>query len=316
LGAKQVKLADEREEAFARYHKLMQKADESRTAAVSSDCVVAILEGFLEWCSRNREPRTYEWYKDRLQSFARTIPRKLPTTALKPFHIEAWTNRHQSWNPGMRRGAMQAVQRAMNWGVKQGYLDRSPLVGLEKPPQGKREVVVEEDTYRRLLDLVQDQEFRDLVTTCWETGCRPQEILLVAGKHVDADHRRWVFPPQEAKGKRRHRIVYHTDTSWAITQRVMLKYQDGPLFRNTDGRPWTPDSVGCRFYRLQKRLGRRYCLYHFRHTWITRMLKGGVDPLTLATLAGHVDTTMLTKFYAHVAADTSYLQRAARALSA
>jgi hypothetical protein len=55
-------------------------------------------------------------------------------------------------------------------------LDKSPIGYMEKPPPGKREVVIDYLTYQRMLTLTATQQFRDLITVSWETGCRPQEI--------------------------------------------------------------------------------------------------------------------------------------------
>ena len=50
-----------------------------------------------------------------------------------------------------------------------------------------------------------------------------------------------------------------------------------------------------------------------RHSWMTRLLKSGVDPITIATLAGHVDTSMLARQYQHVAQDPVFLREKLRA---
>lgn len=65
-------------------------------------------------------------------------------------------------------------------------------------------------------------------------------------------------------------------------------------------------------YKLARKHGRKYTLYHLRHSWATRALQRGVDPLTVATLMGHADPSMLAKVYAHLAQDPEYLQKAAR----
>jgi integrase len=112
---------------------------------------------------------------------------------LRPFHLQQWVDSHPDWNPGMKRGRMQAVQRALNWAVKQGRIEKSPIAFVEKPPPGKREVVIDYPTYQRMLDLTWTQEFRDLITVSWETGCRPQEIWRVAGSS----------PPRNRRARRR-----------------------------------------------------------------------------------------------------------------
>jgi hypothetical protein len=41
----------------------------------------------------------------------------------------------------------------------------------------------------------------------------------------------------------------------AITQALMLRNPQGPLFGNCHGEPWTTDAVGCAFDRLTIRMG-------------------------------------------------------------
>ncbi|MCA9049836.1 MAG: hypothetical protein KDA89_13970 [Planctomycetaceae bacterium] len=64
-----VRLGTKREEAFQAYHEL--KA--SQAPASQADSVASLAECFLEWCRKNRSPRTYEWYKEFLSSFVKSI---------------------------------------------------------------------------------------------------------------------------------------------------------------------------------------------------------------------------------------------------
>jgi integrase len=137
-----------------------------------------------------------------------------------------------------------------------GLIESSPVRHVEKPRAGRRDVVIKPDEFAWILARVVDAEFRDLVTVCWETGCRPQEILSVEARHVDRAGARWVFPPEEAKGKRRHRVVYLSEAAPEITERLAARWPRGPLFRNTDGRPWRPYALNCRFARLRRAWGR------------------------------------------------------------
>ncbi len=49
-----------------------------------------------------------------------------------------------------------------------------------------------------------------------------------------------------------------------------------------------------------RKLGTKYCLYAFRHTFANRLLGAGIDSLTVSTLLGHVDGTMLSRVYQHL----------------
>jgi integrase len=254
------------------------------------------------------------------------------------------------------------VQRAFNWAAKMGLIEQSPVQHIEKPRPGRRDVVITPEEYAWILGQVKDEEFRDLLVVCWETGCRPQEILAVETRHVDLDGGRWVFAPDEAKGKKAHRVVYLTDRALEITRRLTARHPEGPLFRNTDGRPWHPYALNCRFGRLRLAHGRRrlqelglmppklkrlrvaqrlnpdgreshrraveerrsgiaqlasrhgtkWCLYHFRHSFATRMLEAGTDSLTVSALLGHADGAMLAKVYSHLSRNGAYLRNAVK----
>ena len=305
LHGKQINLGNDQEEAFARYHQIM--AGQAPTGTQVS----GILDAYLDWCKLHRDPKTYLWYKIRCKSFWESMKSRdlsmLDAADLKPLHLEEWLQEHPTWNPGMRRTALRAIQRSYNWAVKQGRLDRSPIAHMEKPPQGQRDNVILPEMYDTILGKVKGP-FRDLLVVAWEVGCRPQEILRVEARHFDGE--KWVFPKKESKGKKRIRIVYLTEAAVEIVRRRAKDFPSGPIFRNRSGKPWTPYSVNCRFCRLQLKIGRKFALVDFRHSFVTRLLKAGIDPITISTLCGHADLSMIAKVYAHLQQDAGHLQKA------
>jgi integrase len=56
----------------------------------------------------------------------------------------------------------------------------------------------------------------------------------------------------------------------------------------------------------------RYSLYTFRHSWCTHALERGVDAVTVATLMGHRDTTMISRVYSHLMQRRDHLRDAVR----
>jgi integrase len=238
--------------AFARFHELMAQPIRRRPV---SQLLVALIDAYLEWCAQHRAPDTYIWYRDRLQRFAEVYP-QLTVRDLRPFHVQQWLDRMTGVVSGTKRNYCRAVKRVLRWAEQQGYIDRNPIAHLEQPKGGRRETVVSPDEFQQLLALVTDAAFRDLLTTTWETGCRPQELLRVEARHVDLKHRRWVFPESEAKGGWL-RIVYLTDSALATTRRLLLQHPTGRLYRNSAGKAWTTDAVNCAFVRLQVKMGRQ-----------------------------------------------------------
>ena len=222
VAGKQVNLGPDYETAMCRYHELMGRP-KAVAQPVASDAVLGVLDAFLDWCQKHEAGRTYDWYRDYLESFARAIPPGLTMARLKPFHVQQWLDANPGWKTG-KRGAVIAVQRAFNWAVRMGLIEANPTRSMEKPKAGRREHVISSDQFKTILSLVRDVEFRDLLTVCWETGCRPQEALSVEAGHVDVAEGCWLFPVDESKGKERQRIVYLTDTALAITRRRMAAH--------------------------------------------------------------------------------------------
>jgi integrase len=144
----------------------------------------------------------------------------------------------------------------MKWAVKQGYVDRNPIAELEVPNAEHREVAISQAEFDDWMSFVRNPSLADLATVTWQTGCRPQESTRVEARHVDLTNQRWVFRKSESKMKRITRVVYLTDEAFEITKRLMLAHSNGPIFRNTNGRPWTKDAVNCGFHAVQIRMGK------------------------------------------------------------
>lgn len=231
--------------------------------------VASVFERFLAWCQVNRSERTYEWSRNHIQSFcdslkARSVlPATMPASDLAPIHVTEWVDANRvkrpgkrSWGPNHCRGAITAVVRAFSWAFKQRLVPENPLRGIEKPAAKRREQVLTREEFDTLLGHVKDDCFRSVLEFCWETGCRVQELRLLDASHYKADRGRFELPPRQSKGKKRWRLIYLTERAVAIVAPLVLKHPEGPIFRNEDGVPWDAQNFNCRFFRLQRRLGR------------------------------------------------------------
>jgi integrase len=301
-------LGPDKDAAFQKYHELMAAGEEPEQA--TSNLAVAILDAFLEWVQHHQEVRTYDFHKMHLTTFAKSLPRGMLVAQLKPFHVTQCMDAQTTWGANTKNGFCRSVCRAFNWAVKQGLIEKSPVNGVEKPPTERREDVVTPEEFEAFLALYPDQPFRDVLITAWDTGCRPQELTRVEARHVDHEGKRWIFTVKSSKGKRKPRIVYLTERSYEITKRLCQEQPTGKLFRNRDGEPWSKHTINRRFLRKKKRLGRKICLYIFRHSFATRLLLAGVDPMVVATLLGHANTNMLANHYSHLYKNPDHLRRA------
>lgn len=299
INGRRFNLGNDREAAHVRFHELMLTGGEDRPVGPIS--VFSLFDQFLEWCQAQRAQQTYEWYCKNLEAFAKYLKVDRPAASLRPLHLIQWTAKHPKWSTTTQRNALRSVQRAFRWAFRIGLIEANPIEYVEKPSAKRREQIVSPEEYPIVLANIRSKPFRDLVVAAWETGARPQELVRLEVRHVDLANSRWVFPPSESKIKTRHRIVYLNAEARRLTCKLTAVAKSGHIFRNQVGTPWQPYSIGCQFSRLKARIDRRLCLYTFRHSFATRMLTAGVDPMTVATLLGHSDTSMLGKVYQHLA---------------
>ncbi len=307
IGRKLVKVADcdcTYEQAFQEYAKIVSQPYEPPGRLT----IGVLLNSFLDWCQSNRAETTYEWYRRFCKSFVRHTGVGLKVSDVKPYHVQDWLSReYRDVSSTTKNDAIRALQRAFNWGMKNGRIDRNPIIGMEKPSRKPREAVLTEKQFHELLGHVKDQEFRDYLCFMWETGCRPQEIRLIERKHRDCNM--IVLERQSSKGEKYNRVIYLNHAAKEILDRLN---KSGPLFRNSNGKPWTANIVRCRFRTLKRKMNMPE-LYAttLRHSLATNSLKNGMDTTTASILMGHQDPSTLIRNYQHLAKDHDYLANAA-----
>lgn len=306
IHGRQLKLGMNKDAAFTEWHRL-----EAAPAPVAADLVVGVIEGYLEWCQKNRSPRTYEWSHNHLESFCKSLPNPKAFTILdlKPHYVVSWADTHMGWGPSQKRGAIGAVQRAFNWAEEMQHIERNPIRKITgKPAQSRNEEYLTPKQFTKVIAYYEPGDsFRDLLEFTWETGCRPQEVKAIEARHYAPERQRIEFPPSEAKGKKRWRSIYLTNRADAIVRGLVKQFPEGTIFRNEDGNPWTAWATNCRLERLKKKLGFKVSVYILRHSFCQRMLEAGLDLTTVSALMGHSNSVMVSAVYSHMTKAKDFL---------
>jgi integrase len=298
--------ADEKE-AWTEYHRLMA----GRLNLGRQPLIVDLLEAYLAWCEVNRAPATYRLHRTYCSSFARSIPKSLRLESLKHQHVIRWVDDNwpvAEFSQNTRGSAISIIQRALNWAVRMGHLDRSPLVGLEKPSRTKREAYLWPEQYEQLLGRIRDEAFRDYVEILRHTGCRPKEARVVEAAHFIRQEECWILPAGLCK-QGRSRTILLDSRAMEISTKQAAKYPKGPLLRNARGKPWTKGAIVNRFWRLQQKLDFEVTAYSVRHTFATDAILQGVDLITIAEMMGHTDLRMLSQVYQHINKRRDHLRK-------
>lgn len=310
-------LGPDEDEAQRKFHAIKAKTPAEieqarKLESITEDSVASILDDFLTWTQENRAEQTYKGYRWFCESFCKYHP-ALTVAELTALHVTVWLNAAETWGSTTKKDAITALNRGLNWAVKNRGLDRNPIHGMEKPRANVRTETITPEEFQEILKHTRDQEFRDLLIASWDVGARPQETKGLEARHVDTEKCRAVLLTQESKGKKTPRVMYFpTERTMEIIRRLVVKHPEGKIFRNTRGNPWTGFAVKCRFAKLEQKIGKRFNQYMFRHTWITRKLIGGVDSHIVAKLSGHQDTGMIDRVYSHAADDYEYMLEQAK----
>jgi|LSQX01.2.fsa_nt_gb integrase len=310
LGGVQHKLVEGRENKKAAQTKFHELSLLIAAAPQSSDARVAdISEAFLQWSERHQSAETYRGYLFYVQSFCESAG-FLSVQELRPFHVQRWLD-SKPWNPTTQYNAVRGALRVFNWAVKQGLIEKSPLKGMERPRPKSRECYLTDAEFR-LLRRAASRPFKLFLIALRLTGARPSEVRRLTWEQVRDDC--WILGEHKTSGKvDKPRVVYLPHRMRVITAVLRRESTSKYVFVNCRGGQWTTNAVRLQMARLRKKVGLREnaCVYEIRHAYGTYGLLNGVGAATLAELMGHVDTTMISRVYGHLADQHEHLLAAA-----
>jgi len=222
---------------------------------------------------------------------------QLAASALTALHIDEWLNAHPAWK-GCRRLRIQALKRAMSYGVERQLIKVNPIAGYKVGKSRGRITYFTPEQEAALLRQA-NPGLRMAIQVCIRTGLRygAEYIPLTAQQIVDlGDRMEWRVTPKRTKRSEKYRLVRVADAAIiALAREQINRHPAGPIFRNERGDPWKGDNLTMAFTRLRRRVERiegiqfdaDACMNTCRHTYAKRTLQGywTGKPTTTETLA-------------------------------
>lgn len=195
-----------------------------------------------------------------------------------------------------------------------------PFRAVEEPRQN----YLTPEEQQRLLNAIQDADFRILVAGALATGCRYGELCRMKVEDFDPSGAGSVLVRIAKSGKPRRVLL--TQEGRAFFQCLTAGHAPGELIfqhQAFDGRDWKGERVQREWKRSeQQRPMREACIaaclpvmgfHQLRHSYASALVAAGMPLALVAKLTGHADTRMLERHYAHLA--PSDLSRALEAMA-
>jgi integrase len=291
-----------------------RKHQEDLPSVPSWMLVENILNGFLKHSLAEHEPKTYRWYKGLFGTFLPTYG-KLRVTQIAKKHVQAWV-KARGYNPTSQNRAIGALKRAFQWAFEEEHISRNPIGHLRKPKSLVRERILTHEERQLILTSIRGQAFRDFVRAMSLTGCRPGEIARLRKEDIDLGRGLWIFNKHKTVKKTgRPRIIYLCAEALELTKALFAKCtDDGPIFRNSRGQPWSGNAIRIRFRNLRRKHPelKGVIAYTYRASFATDALEAGVPDASVAALLGHTNTDTLHRFYARLSQKVDHLKAAAQ----
>src|SRR5262249_16956374 len=140
---------------------------------------------------------------------------------------------------------LAVLARAFYHAERARIIDRTPLIGLRKPPIASRaaDAMVTADQHAKL-SAASPPYFRQFLEMLYLSGCRPAEAAQLAAADVGWEAGTAVIRKHKTMRKGKRRVLYLTPAALALLRELAAFNPTGPLFRNRIGKPWTRSAIG------------------------------------------------------------------------
>lgn len=272
--------------------------------------VEEVINGFLADCEGRVKQTTLRWYRDFLTPF-QAKHGKLEAIGLTCPLAEAYS-RKPEWCETTRHDFLGTLVAAFRWAERAKLIDRTPLVGLRRPPQKSRgeTALITAEEHSRLLSQA-PPPFAMLLRVLWAVGCRPTEAASITAENFDAEAGLVRLAEHKTAHKGKRRVLYLPPEIVALLRKQRKRHPQGALLRNRSGKPWTAWAITKAMSYCRERAGIPHAIaYGLRHSFATDALANGVPDAQVAALLGHSGTAMLHKHYSHLGARAQVLKEA------
>jgi integrase len=262
---------------------------------------------FLKSQEQVLRPNTIHGYKASLKNLKPRFGAKL-LDEISAEEIEKFKTARleQKRSPSTVNRDLAFLRRVLLYGVKVDKITTTPFVGhkVEFLKENRRERIINFDEERRYLAAAR-QPLRDVAVLMLELGLRPSEACAIRRQDVHHLHGSPYLHIPGGKTPNARRDVPITDRSKQVLKARLAAAKGDYLFplRIGNGSDWTSPmnelDPAHRVALRESKITAKFRIYDLRHTYGTRAIESGTDPLTLMKLMGHEELST-TERYVHL----------------
>jgi integrase len=311
-----------RKEVADKLRELRRKHEEGISRQGAKLTMTDFLDRWLEEVVRVRnKPRTYELYRQIINTHIRPKIGSVLLMALRPDHVQALINSIKK-SPRTVRNVRAVLRRALNQAIRWRYIEYNAAALVEIPRAQKQEVKpLTPEEARRLLDTIKNHRLEALYLMALLLGLREGEVLGLLITNLDFEKGTVrIDGALQWQGGKLIRETVKTEASVrtlplpadlapllkAHLERQLAAFPTNPyVFTSTTGTPLSRYNIYRQFKRLLVKAKLRDMRFHdLRHSCATFLIASGVHPRTIMAILGHSQISTTMNIYGHVLEET------------
>jgi integrase len=276
-----------------KWHKFMREG--SPEDMQLDDLIALFIDSLPEGDNRTTTRR-------QLSRFERFAGREVRVSKLRPLTVTNYLKKYPHWKPSSVRTFVNRLHAAINWGVRQGLLDKNPISstpGYHREGRYERRRGTISAADRITAEREAAPEFRALLIALRETGARPSELARARVEKVFLAEGYMLVPNKTAhKTGEAERKIFLSPLMLELVKDRIGDRTEGHVWLNSLGKAWNVQSMKKRWESLRAKTGVKGSLRSYRRTFIFSAINASnVNPAIVASLVGHVGLEILMKHY-------------------
>jgi integrase len=285
-----------------------KKTERERTIHYWNDLKPVI----LKYVSDNMQAGTLSIYKNVMNNFERISGNK-PLKLINGAEIENYKNtRANEVSKATTNIDIRTLRAIFNIAIRFEWVSDNPLKYVKKLTIPEKEYLAfTRDETEIILNNIENACLNKLCYFALLTGCRIDEIINLQWRDVNLNESAVIIrnkPNFKTKTGRIREIPVSDELNTLLksmleTEGNVIKHYtpDMYIFANGNGYKYTKDYVSKYFKRVLRKLNfpEKYHFHCLRHTYITALIKGGVNINYVKEIAGH-SSIKTTENYIHI----------------